>query len=359
MPMYVHVCMHVRIYACVLIFSLNNDVAESDQHKPFGNTSSKQTCKNLISQRKCCQYIKHGSYFAPKMDHFLLVFLPKFYNQIFTGRLLDYYNYRGLKLIEHALKVFERVIENLLRQIRVKVAIGSMQFGFMPGKRTTDAIFVVRQVQERFMNKKRPLFFAFVDLEKAFDRVPRAVLEWSLRELIVDDWLIKVIMSMYKNARSSVSVNGKLGEEFEVKVGVHQGSVLSPILLAIVLKALSRGFSDGLPWELLYADDLVIMADSLDELSVKLERWKAELSAKGLKVNTKKTKIMISKPGAGLVQKTGKYPCSVCSKGVGSNSIQCTKCKQWVHARCSRVKGKLAKVKDFVCNSCSSPPLDM
>ena len=172
-----------------------------------------------------------------------------------------------------------------------------------------------------------------MDLEKAFDnRVPRAVLEWSLREHIVDDWLIKVIMSMYKNARSLVRVNGKLGEEFEVKLGVHQGSVLSPILFAIVLKALYQGFSAGLPWELLYADNLVIMADSLDELSVKLERWKAELSDKGLKVNTKKTKTMISKPGASPVQKTGKYPCSVCSKGVGSNSIQCTKCKQWVHA---------------------------
>ena len=83
------------------------------------------------------------------------------------------------------------------------------------------------------------------------------------------------------------------------------------------------------------------------------------LSAKGFKVNTKKTKTMISKPGAGPVQKTGKYPCSVCSKGVGSNSIQCTKCKQWVHALCSRVKGKLTEVKHFVCNSCSSPPLDM
>ena len=165
-------------------------------------------------------------------------------------------------------------------------------------------------------------------------------------------------MSMYKNARSLVRVNGKLGEEFEVKVGVHQGTVLSPILFAIVLEALSRGFSAGLPWELLYADDLVIMADSLDELSVKLGRWKAELSAKGLKVNTKKTKIMISKPGAGPVQNKGKYPCSVCWKGVGSNSIQCTKCKQWVHARYSRVKGKLTEVKDFVCNSCSSPPLD-
>ena len=106
-------------------------------------------------------------------------------------------------------------------------------------------------------------------------------------------------MSMYKNARSLVKVNGKLGEEFEVKVGVHQGSVLSPIPFAIVLEALSPGFSAGLPWELLYADVLLIMADRLDELSVKLGRWQAELSAKGLKINTKKT------------QKTGKYPCSV------------------------------------------------
>ena len=149
------------------------------------------------------------------------------------GAALDRSNYRGLKLIEHALKVFKRVIENLLRD---KVGIGSMQFGFMPGKGTTDALFVVCQVQERFMDKKRPLFFAFVDLEKAFDRVPRAVMEWSLRELIVDDWLIKVIMSMYKIVRSLVRVNGKLGEEFEVKVGVHQGSVLSPILFALSLK---------------------------------------------------------------------------------------------------------------------------
>ena len=72
-------------------------------------------------------------------------------------------------------------------------------------------------------------------------------------------------MSMYKNARSLVRVNGKIGEEFEVKVGVHQGLVFRPILFAIVLKALSRGFSAGLPWELLYADNVVIMADSLDE----------------------------------------------------------------------------------------------
>ena len=61
---------------------------------------------------------------------------------------------------------------------------------------------------------------------------------------------------------------------------------------------------------------------------------------------------MIGRPDAGLRYKTGKYPCGVCLKGVGSNSIKCLKCKQWVHARCSGVRGKLSKVNDFICGSC-------
>ena len=270
------------------------------------------------------------------------------------GAAVERGNYRGLKLIEHAMKVFERIIESLLRMM---VNINAMQFGFMPGKGTTDAIFIVRQVQEKFLEKKKPLYYAFVDLEKAFDRVPRKVLEWSLRELKVDDWLVKVIMAMYMNARSKVNVNGQLGEEFLVKVGVHQGSVLSPILFAIVLEALSRHYRDGLPWEVLYADDLVIMAESLEELGQKLEKWKLELSMKGLKVNNTKTKIMISEVDAGVHLKSGKFPCGVCNKGVGCNSLRCTKCKRWIHARCSGVRGKLSedKAKDFVCKSCLDP----
>ena len=71
------------------------------------------------------------------------------------------------------MKVLERVLE---RRLREKVTIDGMQFRLMPGKGTTDAIFVVRQMQEKFLAKKRALFFAFVDLEKAFDRVPREVI---------------------------------------------------------------------------------------------------------------------------------------------------------------------------------------
>ena len=96
-------------------------------------------------------------------------------------------NYRGLKLIEHPLKVLERVVEVMIRDI---VDLDSMQFGFRPGRGTTDAIFILRQVQEKYLAKNKHIYFAFVDLEKAFDRVPRKVIWWALRTAGVDEWIV-------------------------------------------------------------------------------------------------------------------------------------------------------------------------
>ena len=101
----------------------------------------------------------------------------------------------------------------------------------------------------------------------------------------MDEWIVRLVQGMYSNARSRVCVGEGYSEEFEVKVGVHQGSVLSPLLFIIVLEALSREFRSGVPWEDLYADDLVIIAESLEEcvrsshvLSVALE-WAATASS--------------------------------------------------------------------------------
>ena len=75
---------------------------------------------------------------------------------------------------------------------------------------------------------------------------------------------MRIIQGMYANAHSRVRVNGQLSEEFGVGVGVHQGSVLSPLLFITVREALLREFRTGDPWELLYADDLVIIAGTLE-----------------------------------------------------------------------------------------------
>ena len=79
---------------------------------------------------------------------------------------------------------------------------------------------------------------------------------------------------------------------FPVKVGVHQGSVLSPFLFVIVLEALSQEFRVGLPRELFYADDLALLAESEENLMTKLKEWRQGFEEKGLRVNVGKTKVM-------------------------------------------------------------------
>ena len=149
---------------------------------------------------------------------------------------------------------------------------------------------------------------AFVDLEKAFDQVPRKIIWWALRKLGVEEWIVRMVQGMYANVRSHVRVGEGYSEEFEVKVGVHQGSVLSPLLFIIVLEALSREFRSGVPWEDLYADDLVIIAESLEKCVRGLLTWKEAMEKKGLRVNAGKTKIMICGTGLDLPQSSGEFP---------------------------------------------------
>ena len=140
---------------------------------------------------------------------------------------------------------------------------------------------------------------------------------------------------------------------------LYQGSVLSPLLFIHVLEALSRQFRTSVPWELLYADDLVVMADSLEECIARLKVWKEGMEGKGLRVNMKKTKFMVSEPGLDLHRDSG-FPCAVCLNGVGVNSIQCSQCMYWVLKKCSVVRGRLAEDPGYVCPRCcdQARPID-
>src|SRR6266516_3612963 len=147
-------------------------------------------------------------------------------------------------------------------------------------------------------------------------------------------------------------MNGEESANFEVKVGIHQGSVLSPILFNIVMPAIADNFKQELPSELLYADDLVLLAESRIELERRLTEWMSRLKEKGLRVNIGKTKVMNCKVGVGQVENSGKFPCGICRKWVDLNSICCISCKKWIHKRCSGVVGSLGKMGHFTCRNC-------
>jgi len=133
-------------------------------------------------------------------------------------------SYRGIKLLEHAMKVVERTFKQRIRQ---HIDIDDMQFRFMKGKETTDAIFIVRQMQEKYRAKGKKLYFAFVDLEKAFDRVPREEVRWAMHKLRIEEWLVLAVMSMYTGAKTVVRTIYGNSNGFEVKVGMHQDSCKS------------------------------------------------------------------------------------------------------------------------------------
>jgi len=145
----------------------------------------------------------------------------------------------------------------------------------------------------------------------------------------------------------------------EVKVGMHQGSALSLLLFVIVMEAIYREFRVALPWELLYADDLVVIAET-EDLVKRLNEWKNNVENRGMRVNMNKTKVMIHEERQKPLQKAAIWPCGVCGRGVGCNSIQCTSCHKWVHKRCSGITGSMYKVmKSFICRGCSNPEISI
>ena len=101
------------------------------------------------------------------------------------------------------------------------VSADVMQFGFMPERGAIDAVFILRGMQEEYHAKGKKLYVCFVDLEEAFDRVPRKVLKLALWMKEIPKVLNRLVMSLYEGAKTRVGVDSELSEEFEVKVGMQ------------------------------------------------------------------------------------------------------------------------------------------
>ena len=134
-------------------------------------------------------------------------------------------------------------------------------------------------------------------------------------------------------------MDSEISEEFEVKVGMHQGCILSPFLFVLVIDVITEFALEGVLSELLYADCFVLMSETIKGLKDKFSIWKEAFESKGLKVNLWKSKVMVSSDiTQDGMSKSRANQCGVCSLRAKAKSALCAQCGRCIHGRCARVK---------------------
>ncbi|KAK3536847.1 hypothetical protein QTP86_027037, partial [Hemibagrus guttatus] len=138
-------------------------------------------------------------------------------------------------------------------------------------------------------------------------RVPREELWYCMRKSGVAEKYVRVVQDMYERSRTVVRCAVGQTEEFNVEVGLHQGSALSPFLFAIVMDQLSEEVRQESPWTMMFADDIVICSESREQVEENLERWRFALERRGMKVSRSKTEYMCvnEREGSGTVRLQG------------------------------------------------------
>ena len=149
----------------------------------------------------------------------LVITLPK------KGNLQWCQNYRTIGLVSHPSKVMLKVILNRLKPQAEKI-IGEEQAGFRVGRSTTEQIFNLRIIREKYLQHQQVLYHVFIDFKKAFDGVWHAVLWATMKKYNISTNLIRLIKNLYDKATSAVLFNSSIGDWFRTTVGVRQGCLL-------------------------------------------------------------------------------------------------------------------------------------
>ena len=231
-------------------------------------------------------------------------------------------NHRGISLLCIAGKFLARIILNRLITNIADSIVPESQCGFRAGRGTSDIIFALRQLQEKYREQNQELHLVFLDLPKAFDTVNQNGLWKILKKYGCPDKLTALIASFYDNMQARVFENGDASDPFQVSNGVKQDCVLAPTLFSILFTAMlfdafsdcDRGVSiqfrtDGKLFnlqrlqaktkvfeatlrELLFADDCALVPHSHKAMQYITDRFEAACRPFGLTISLGKTEAM-------------------------------------------------------------------
>jgi hypothetical protein len=214
--------------------------------------------------------------------------------------------YRGICLLSTVNKLYTHVLNQRLSSFSEENGLFvEEQNGFRKGRSCEEHIFSLSNIIEHQLNQNQHAYVAFIDMEKAFDKVNRNLLLYRLMSLGIDGKMFNSIKALYSNNEYCMQLNNEFTDWFDVNIGVRQGDSMSSTLfalyindLAVKIKELNMGISIGevIISMLLFADDLVLIADSEENLQKMLDftyewclKWRA-------KVNCNKTKVVDFKP---------------------------------------------------------------
>ena len=182
-----------------------------------------------------------------------------------------------------------------------------VQAGFRKSRGTRDQIANICWIIKKAKEFQKNIYFCFIDYAKAFDCVDHNKLWKILKEMGVPDHLICLLRNLYAGQEATVRTGHGTTDWFQIRKGVHQGCILSPCLFNLYAENIMRnaGLDEAQARikiagtnisNLRYADDIILMAESEEELKSLLMKVKEESENFGLKLNIQKTKIMVSGP---------------------------------------------------------------
>ena len=176
--------------------------------------------------------------------------------------------------------------------------IAEEQAGFRAGKSTTEQIFNLRILCEKYLQHQQDLYHVFIDFKKAFDRIWHAAMWETMKKYNISTNLIQVIKNLYNKASSAVLFNGSIGDWFRTTFGVRQGCLLSPTLFNIFLERIMTDALEDHKVTVSIGGRTITnlhFVNGIDSLVGKEELANKASTAYGLEISAEKTKLMTNK----------------------------------------------------------------